>query len=379
MNGHKSLAAEGGSGGNPSNTAKRILVTGAPGAPALNYIRSLRAAPEPFHLIGVDCNKYQLLTAETDERYLVPRAEDPEYISVLSDIIRQTGAEFLFAQPDVEIAVLSRRRDDLPVRMWLPRAETVAICQDKFASYERWRAAGVPVPETRRINTRDDLRQVMADFGDVWLRAMAGAAGRGALRTPDFERAARWIDAHDGWGHFTAARYLSPHSVTWQSIWRDGELIVAQGRERLKWEFADRAPSGITGITGVGLTVSDPEVDEIAQRVVKAVDARPDGIFAVDLTRDSQGVPNATEINIGRFFTTTYFFTAAGLNMPYIFTKLAFGEDVELPEQRINPLPPGLLWIRGMDRPPTLSDVASVARVETDLADRIRRLRVPHA
>ena len=64
------------------------------------------------------------------------------------------------------------------------------------------------------------------------------------------------------------------------------------------------------------MTVSDPVVDDIAQRAIRAINPEPSGIFGVDLTYDRDGVPNPTEINIGRFFTTHQFFTAAGLNMP---------------------------------------------------------------
>jgi carbamoyl-phosphate synthase large subunit len=364
------------SNGKHAAAPKRVLVTGAAGAPALGYVRSLRMAPEPFRFIGVDCNKYQIIAAETDERYLVPRASDPDYIPVLRDLIAETGAEFLFAQPDVEVAVLSRRRDELPVRTFLPSAETVALCQDKYQSFDRWQAAGLPVPETRLLRTETDLRAALSDFGDAWLRAAEGAAGRGSLHTADFEHALTWIDSHDGWGSFTAARYLSPRSVTWQSVWHNGELVVAQGRERLQWEFADRAPSGVTGITGAGITIRDGQVDETAHRAILAIDPRPHGIFAVDMTRDAAGVPNPTEINIGRFFTTTLFFAAAGLNMPYIFTKLAFGEEPPLPGQRINPLEPGLLWLRGMDREPVLARLCQADDVERELSARAERLRV---
>lgn len=354
----------------PSQAPKRILVTGAAGAPALNYVRSLRLSGEPFHLIGVDCNRYQLLAAETDERHLVPRASDPDYIPVLRDLIAETGAELLFAQPDVEVAVISRRRDELGVKTFLPCTETVATCHDKWASHQRWHDAGLPVPETRLISTQADLRSAIADFGSVWLRAAAGAAGAGSLRTDDFHLACLWVGSHDGWGRFTAARYLSPTSVTWQSLWYEGELVVAQGRKRLQWEFADRAPSGVTGITGAGVTISDPLVDEIAQRAVLAIDRAPHGIFAVDMTLDGEGVPNPTEINIGRFFTTSLFFTRAGLNMPYIYTKLAFGEAPPLPEKRINPLPPGLLWVRGIDREPVLSSLGEADAAEQALIAR---------
>jgi len=363
-------------GKHPQAGPKRILVTGAAGAPALGYVRSLRKSVEKFHLIGVDCDKYRLLAAEADERYLVPRASDPDYVAVLRDLIAETGAQLLFAQPDVEIAVISRHRDKLGVRTFLPSAETIELCQDKYLSFDRWQAAGLPVPETRLLQYETDLRGALVDFGDTWLRAAEGAAGRGSLHTSDYNQAHSWIDSHDGWGTFTAARYLSPRSVTWQSIWHEGELIVAQGRERLQWEFADRGPSGVTGISGAGITVRDALVDETARRAILAIDARPHGIFAVDMTRDSAGFPNPTEINIGRFFTTALFFTFAGLNMPYIYTKLAFGEKPDIPEPRLNPVEPGLLWVRGMDREPLLARVWQADAAERALNERTKRLRV---
>jgi carbamoyl-phosphate synthase large subunit len=176
-----------------------------------------------------------------------------------------------------------------------------------------------------------------------------------------------WIDFSGGWGSFTAAEYLSPQSVTWQSIWNRGELVVAQGRKRLYWEFADRAPSGITGITGGAVTVADAVVDELSQRAVLAIDREPNGIFSVDMTYDKQGQPCLTEINIARFFTTHLFFTRAGLNMPHIFIKLAFGEEPPAVGRKLNPLPSGLAWIRGMDMEPVLTDVSAITEAEEAL------------
>src|SRR5690349_1256375 len=72
---------------------KTILVTGAGGAPALNFTRSLRASPERFHVIGVDCQKYYLQRAETDEKFLVPKADDSSYTAILREIIEETGAQ----------------------------------------------------------------------------------------------------------------------------------------------------------------------------------------------------------------------------------------------------------------------------------------------
>ena len=349
---------------------KRVLVTGAGGSPATNFVRSLRAGPEPIHLIGTDCNKYYLVRAETDERYLVPRASNAEYLTVLNGIIRETGSEFVHAQNDEELAVISAHRDELDAGTFLPSKETVAVCLDKHASYERWRSAGLPQPETVIVHDEADLSAALLRHGRVWLRDTTGAAGRGALAADDLDVARAWLDFRRGWGTYTAAECLRPESVTWMSLWNDGELVVAQGRKRLYWELARLAPAGITGITGTGVTVSDPDIDAMAMRAIAAIDQRPNGIFSVDLTYDGKGIANPTEINIGRFFTTHEFFTQAGLNMPALLVNLAWGEKLPEGYPVVNPLPPGLAWVRGVDFLPLLT---TVDEIEASVADLERR------
>ncbi|MBU1999383.1 MAG: carboxylate--amine ligase, partial [Candidatus Omnitrophica bacterium] len=338
---------------------KRILITGAGGTPSTNFVRSLRKSGERFFIIGVDCDEYYLQRAETDIRYLVPKTSSTDYIPVLKDIIRKYKAELIYSQPDPEIAIISKYRDSLGIRTFLPADRTIEICQSKLASYNVWKEAGLKVPRTIRLNGAQDLKEAYSKFGKpVWLRAIVSyGGGKDSFYTSDLEVAKAWIRHCNGWGNFTASEYLSPDSVTWLSLWKDGELIVAQGRKRLYWEFGNRAPSGVTGLTGTGVTVSDPIVDKLAQKVIFAIDKKPNGIFAVDLTYDKKGVPNPTEINIGRFFTTHLFFTEAGLNLPYIFVKLAFGEKPPKIRKKVNPLPEGLAWVRGMDFLPILTNV----------------------
>jgi hypothetical protein len=355
---------------------RRILVTGAGGSPSTNFVRSLRESGEAFHLIGVDCNKYYLQRAETDERHLVPETSDPDYIPLLKDLVRETGAELVYSQPDQEILAISRHRDEMGARTFLPDHRTIEICQDKFESFRLWKEAGLTVPETMLVRDESDLERAFDTYGaPVWLRAIVSpGGGKGSFRAENPRVARSWLDFCEGWGSFTAAECLEPGSITWTALYKDGELIAAQGRKRLYWELGNRAPSGVTGITGTGVTVSDPALDDIALRAIQAVDPRPNGIFAVDLTYDRRGVPNPTEINIGRFFTTHLFFTRAGLNLPYLFVKLAFGEPYPAPERKLNPLRPGLAWVRGMDFLPVLTDVETIESAAGELDERRRRL-----
>ena len=81
------------------------------------------------------------------------------------------------------------------------------------------------------------------------------------------------------------------------------------------------------------------------------------------MTYGHEGLPYVTEINIARFFTTHYFFTKAGLNMPDIYCQLALSGKFPAIAKRVNPLPNGLVWIRGMDVEPVLTTVEEVERL----------------
>jgi carbamoyl-phosphate synthase large subunit len=355
---------------------KRILVTGAGGAPSTNFIRSLRCSSEKFYIIGVDADKYYLARAESDEKYLIPLAKDKHYITILKDIIEKTKAELIYAQPDYEIFEISKNREQLKALTFLPSHETIKICQDKFLSYKKWKNAGLKVPETVKVYNEKDLKEAFERFGSpIWIRAtVSPGAGKDSFKADNIEIATAWINYCKGWGKFTAAKCLNNlSSTTWMSLWKDGELIIAQGRKRLYWEFANRSPSGVTGITGTGVTVSDPKLDEIALKSIYAIDKKPNGIFSVDLTYDNEGDPNPTEINIGRFFTTHFFFTKAGLNMPHIYIKLAYNEKIPKLPKKINPLPQGLCWIRGMDTEPILTTEEIIKSYEKELEKRLKK------
>ena len=349
----------------------RIYVGGAGGAPANNFIRSIREGCPKDYLIGATCNPSDIFLADVDERHIVPPALDPSYKSRILSLLDSTRPDFIHLQHDFEVREISRIRKqvgELNVKTFLPSADTIENCVDKERSYHLWKLAGVPVPETILINDYDDLKTAFATLGTtIWLRATEGGGGKGALPTDNREFAKLWIERFDGWGKFTAAECLTKDTVTWLSLWNEGELVVAQTRKRRSWNFGDRTLSGVTGITGVAETFSSATVDDIALASIAAIDDKPHGIFAVDMTYDRKGIPNPTEINIGRFFTTHYFFTKAGLNMPKIMRDIVIDERLPNLEKKTNPLPDGLVWIRGMDVEPVLTTVPELEAFESVL------------
>lgn len=273
----------------------------------------------------------ELILSNAVRKYVVPYANDPTYKEELIKILKKEHPDLIHFQNDLEIYYASLIRDDIQAngtKVFMPRHEVIETCVSKWKSWEAFKKAGITVPENIFINDEDDLKgafnELGGESGKIWLRAESmGGGGMDSIPTGDYAMAKAWIDRYDGWGSFIAAEMLESQTITFLSIWWEGELIVAQTKKRTGWIHGNRSASSVTGVTKVGTTCSDDIVTDIAIKAVKAVDSNPHGIFGVDMTYDKNGVPNPTEINISRFFTTIRFFTEAGLNMPVIFKDLA--------------------------------------------------------
>jgi len=352
-----------------------ILVTGAGGPATTSFVRSLRLAyPKQYNIIGIDAGKYNCFRSEADKTYLCPRAMDENYIPFLQYIIEKHDIEFLHAQPEIEIYMISHHRDKIPCALFLPKQSTIMLLRNKWLSYCIWRDARIKVPKSYIINTTTALKHAFDELApDIWMRAITGAAGRDSFSRPTYQMALHQIDEQNAWGFMMAAEHLTDKTITWQSIWWEGKLVVGQGRKRLYWAFSDRAQSGVTGLTGTGVTVSDSELDELAVKCILAADSEPHGIFSVDFTYDWEGVPNPTEINIGKFFTTHYFLSRAGCNMPEIVTDLVRGKyegDFDIR----NPCKEDMYWIRGIDVVPRLVNGEEIVGLEREYVDALQFL-----
>jgi hypothetical protein len=84
-------------------------------------------------------------------------------------------------------------------------------------------------------------------------------------------------------------------------------------------------------------------------------------IACVDLKENNDGIPCVTEINPGRMFTTSFFFSYASqvfynnysTNIPYLYVKLGLNEKI--PKlKKYDTLPSNVYWIRHMDAPARL-------------------------
>lgn len=334
---------------------KRILVTGAGGTPSFNFVRSLRSAAEHLYIVGTDSNIYHIhLAREVDKKYIVPKYDDKDFIDKLNEIIERESIEFVHVQPDVEVGRISEDREKLSVnaKVFLPDKKTIRLCHNKYEFLRHMDKNNLPSAKNILITTGKDIKTAFQELGrKIWLRAIRGAGGRGSLPVENFEHARAWIDYWNGWGNFVAEEYLPGRNIAWQAIFKEGELITSLVWERIEYIISHVSPSGVTGTPSVARIIEDNHVDNIAMDAVNSITKKPNGIFSIDFKENEERTPCVTEINPGRFFTPTYMYVEAGINLPEIYLKLAFNEPIsKLP--KFNAFKQKIFWIRGIDIDP---------------------------
>lgn len=303
---------------------------GAGGPAGVNVCRALHAAGHD--VIGADGNPAHLVWAEPHCAETVVAAT-PTLI-----LIDELRPDAIVAQPEQAVLDLAEHQDAIP-GLAMPRAATVRACDDKQVTGAIWAAAGLKrqqpygfTPcETEPIP--DHLHLAADRFGlPFWLRATRGAGARGATLVEDLRTGFHWIRYWQTRGaewDWLCDEYLPGREFCWTSLWQHGELVAAFTRERLEWIYPHLAPSGRTGTPAIARVVHDPDVARVARAAVLAVDKVPHGIMAVDLVHDTDGIPRPTEINAGRWPTTSPLYSEIGVNMPDLHVRIAAGEHVD--------------------------------------------------
>jgi carbamoyl-phosphate synthase large subunit len=344
---------------------KRLIITGAGGSAGIGFTRCIRKANERIFTLGTDTSERMIHFAETDKKALVPRADSKGYIDALNELISKFKIDMLHAQPDLEIKRISEDRERLNCIVFLPSKEAIRICSDKFKLQRKLMQREVPTPKAIKINSKKDLVKAFEEFGNiVWLRAIKGAGGRGSLLVKNIEHGIAWIDYWSGWGSFMANEYLPNENYGYDLIFKDGELYFAQGKQRIEYMLQRASPSGITGTAGIVKAVKNKEIEELAINAVYVVDKNPNGAYAVDLKVDVKGIAKVTEINAGRFLTSSlHFFYITNTLAPHLYIKLAFGEEVKKGE--VKPIKHGKIMVRNLDCYPLVFDEDELAKLSS--------------
>ncbi len=228
-----------------------VLVTGAGGAAGVAVIRAL-VGRRP--VVAADCDPLAVGLHLADDHGVLPRADHPDFAAQVAKLGARTGATVLITTVAEEIPALHDGAGLLAeagVRVWLPEAETVRTCVDKWRFAQA--CAGLPVPTTA--------------LGNV-----AGTPGPWIVK-PRFGRGSRDVHAVDTPDEVAWALARVPEPIVQTRLTgaeftvdalvdRDGTLAGAVPR----WRLATKA-----GISTTARTFGHPALIEGVARLLTAV------------------------------------------------------------------------------------------------------------
>jgi carbamoyl-phosphate synthase large subunit len=316
-------------------------------------MRSLVHEDPTTVLIGCNSDRFVLKQSPAQRNFLIPAAgpiDGPSsaFERALRAVLATAAVDLVIPGSDDDALVLAtiHEREPLPCRTFLPAAETIALCHDKYAVYRLLHDQRIPTATTYPLSDRASLLEAwraLAPHDMAWCRIRRGCASRGATMVRDADQAWHWISYWNSIRDvpvqdFTLSEFLPGRDYNVQGIWSKGRLVLIKMCERLSYLNATQQPSGMGSTPALAKTVWEPAAIEACEAAMQAVDPHAHGIFFFDLKENAAGLPCLTEINPSRFAMITNIYDLTGRhNMASMYVRLGCGESVKIDDPYDHP------------------------------------------
>jgi carbamoyl-phosphate synthase large subunit len=267
-------------------------------------------------ILGVDVDPLAPALRECDDAFMVPRIDEPHYVSTLVELCARKRIALLFPLIDPDVPALAGHRDELDATgartMVLP-AEAANTTADKRATADLFADLGVPAPDCWTLETVDgaDLRF------PVFVKPRFGSAGAHAHMAVDRAELDFWMERVP---EPVVQEHLPGAEITSDVLClEDGRTAAVVSRQRLEVR---------TGEVSKGVTVHDADIVHQCARIAEALQAR--GPITVQCLLRADGSPAFTEVN-ARFGGGAPLGFAAGVRSPEWLLADAAGMEVDPP------------------------------------------------
>jgi carbamoyl-phosphate synthase large subunit len=138
-----------------------IMVTGVGGRSVGHQIlQALLLLGEKYQVVATDADSFSFGLYQVPQRYIVPKANDPNFISAIISLIRKMNVRALLPGTEVEVNVLTKHRSDIEASGCLLIAnpeDVVKICSNKWRLFQWFRGNGIETPRTTSVDNWEDL------------------------------------------------------------------------------------------------------------------------------------------------------------------------------------------------------------------------------
>lgn len=320
-----------------------VLVTAIGGPTGYGIVKCLREVPE-VRVIGIDRSPACPTQHMVDEFRMVPSIQDPKYISVVRDIVRERHVDVLFPTLQDELIALSALNDI--TRVILSSESAISSVLNKAKLYQRLREGGLSEHIPRHFVLREigSLRSRAEELGypawPVCIKPLSGHGGIGfKVIASARDVASRW-NSGKGWDWSTLdeaetilgqlssfepmliMEYLPGREYSVDVLSHKGvpRVVVPRRRSRVS-----------TGIVIDGITERREDLISLASAVVEALEL--DYFSNIQFRYDANGVPKVIDVN-PRFCGSQVLSFGAGVNFPLLCIQQALGKEVKVPTPR---------------------------------------------
>lgn len=264
-----------------------------------------------YRFIGIDINAPVSTACLLNRFYAVPAGDNPDYIPILLDIIKQEKVDVILPLSDSEAYAISSAADEiesLGAKAVVSPKVCLDLISDKFSTYQNVEKAGLAAPEYMLVRDGEELSDALNHYDypneTIVLKPKKGRGNRGIHILCGKEKPPKWLGSGK-----REKRIEVPVNDPEQLVsFMEGETLVmpclglpAYDVDVLNHDVGQYAvfirerlnPTGIP-FDGNRVTV-DPSISDYCKKVAQSLNL--EALHDMDLMTDSSGNPVILEVN----------------------------------------------------------------------------------
>ncbi|MDI6751939.1 MAG: ATP-grasp domain-containing protein [bacterium] len=206
-------------------------------------------------VIAVDSDPLSFGLFTQDKGYVIPKAEEPNFIGKLKEICKKEKVDAILPAVDEEIRVLARNRssfEEKGIRLIVIEEKAVETCCDKWLTYKFFKANGIPTPLTGIDGVPQGYPVVM--------KPRFGRGGKGIQKIEDKEAFLFFSKRKKDciWQEYICGEEFT---IDLLSDWK-GKVISLVPRKRLATE---------SGVSVKGIVERNKEIERLAKKIAETL------------------------------------------------------------------------------------------------------------
>jgi carbamoylphosphate synthase large subunit len=293
-------------------TKIRLLVTCVGGFTVPTLLDCLdKSSIFSYYLVGVDSKSSGNSRELLDSYYQVPNGSDNRYIEKILDIVKNEKIEFILPGSDEEAICISKNKkifNDIGVKPIVSNIEVIELITNKYNTYMTLAKKGVRVPKYKIVNSIDELRSAIYEYGypdtTVISKPVNGRGGRGLYVFEGNDSPPAWL------GSGQREKIIKKQNLTEEILGQaiQGDCLVMPALTTPSYDADVVAVAGVVKLAVVRERVnpagipfqgnkihSDTLITQYCQDIATALDL--DSIHDIDLMTDQNGEPCIIEVN----------------------------------------------------------------------------------